>query len=167
MKKLSYIALFCLLIFLPTGCDFFRKMAGRPTSAEIEEMRATIEAERAAHEATLDTLDRLRRVADSLAAVDAARKASPYRMGHFTAVSAESLPYRYYIIVGAFAYPENAERCAARLLKQDLSPTLIHGLNRLIAVGIYPTNSLDEARSIRDRVRESGISRDAWILYGK
>ena len=43
MKKLTTVFAFALLLCLAGGCDFFRTLAGRPTSARIEAKRARIE----------------------------------------------------------------------------------------------------------------------------
>ena len=71
MKKVI-LALFVLVAVFFTGCDTFRRLAGRPTSAEIEAKRKVIElAEAAKHQARMDSLTRIeKQMADSLAVLD-------------------------------------------------------------------------------------------------
>ena len=64
MKKNILPALLALMLVV-TGCDFFRMVAGRPTSKDIEKKRIEImKAEEAALQARLD----------SIAAVDAEKQ---------------------------------------------------------------------------------------------
>ena len=71
MKKVI-LALFVFVAVFFTGCDTFRRLAGRPTSAEIEAKRKVIElAEAAKHQARMDSLTRIeKQMADSLAVLD-------------------------------------------------------------------------------------------------
>jgi hypothetical protein len=56
MKK-SMILMLMVALPLLTGCDFFRKLAGRPTSEDIENKRVAImRAEEAAHQARQDSI---------------------------------------------------------------------------------------------------------------
>ena len=45
MRKAIIIAAFAITVCLLGGCDFFRVLAGRPTSREIEAKRAFILAQ--------------------------------------------------------------------------------------------------------------------------
>ena len=74
MRNSRFILMICLLLPLLAGCDLFRKMAGRPTSAQIEQKREMIEAEIAAHQSRLDSLDAVQQqISDSLAVLDSMR----------------------------------------------------------------------------------------------
>ena len=56
MKKLMLLVLMVSMTVV-TGCDFFRKLAGRPTSEDIEQKRIEImRAQEAAHQARLDSI---------------------------------------------------------------------------------------------------------------
>lgn len=67
-----FIILLCAAAVLCSGCDVFRKLAGRPTSADIEARRAAIEAvQEAEHQARMDSLAKVeKQLADSLAVLD-------------------------------------------------------------------------------------------------
>ena len=61
--KRSYILAFFAVMLLVSGCDFFRKVAGRPTSADLQAKRTEItyveaqKAELAREQARLDSLE--------------------------------------------------------------------------------------------------------------
>ena len=71
MKKNLILVLALLLIF--TGCDFVRTLAGRPTSAQVEQIhKDRMAREEALHQARLDSMKRVQQqMADSLAALEA------------------------------------------------------------------------------------------------
>ena len=76
-KEFAILAVMLPVVFVASGCDFFRKLAGRPTSVQIEAMADAIdqeEAETAARQARQDSLDAVKKYsADSLAAADSLR----------------------------------------------------------------------------------------------
>ena len=117
MKK-SFLILMVAMMSL-TGCDFFRSLAGRPTSEEIQAKRLEIlRAQQLVEEARLDSLRREKQAMldsiaalDSLATLDSIRQQggtilNPAKLGGLFATKLES---RYYIIVGCFRQRTNAE----------------------------------------------------------
>ena len=74
--KRSIILLLSASMLMLTGCDFFRTLAGRPTSAEIEARRIEImRAEEAALQARLDSMKVAEQdMRDSLDALDSIRQ---------------------------------------------------------------------------------------------
>ena len=71
MKKSLVIAL--ALVALVTSCDFIRTLAGRPTTAQVEEIRLQkMAAEEARHQAILDSM---KRAEEAMAQALAAREA--------------------------------------------------------------------------------------------
>ena len=72
MKKTLILAL-AITTLLAGSCDFVRRIAGRPTAAQVEEIRQErIRREEARLQATLDSLEQVKkRLADSLAAREA------------------------------------------------------------------------------------------------
>ena len=167
MKKIlaiSALAALCLL----TGCDFFRTLAGRPTSADIAAKRALIERTEQQEAARRDSIQRVEQqiLADSLAVMQALsenKKLCPPAdrvRGYATA----SLPYKYFILVGTFSNADNANRVIAAAEKAGLNPVRIP-YGRLIAVGVCPSNSLVQVYHSLEAVREQPFCpKDAWIL---
>lgn len=71
MKQIHSIFLLILLSLSLCSCDLFRKIAGRPTSADIEKKRSALEMEQKAHNDRLDSLKLVQtQISDSLAALD-------------------------------------------------------------------------------------------------
>ena len=173
MKK-TYILLMLVVLPFVTGCDFMRKLAGRPTSEEVENMRLEIlRAEEAALEARLDSLRNVeqRMLQDSLNAIDSIRQLggsilNPASLGGLFATKLES---RYYIILGSFRSRANAEALFNVTMNAGYKPALItFGKGGLIAVGVCPVNRLSDALTNLSEVKkESFCPKDVWILVNE
>ena len=75
MKKCLMISALAVSVCLLGGCDFFRQLAGRPTSQDIAAKRERIEREAEAHQRRLDSLKAVQKqISDSLATLDSLRK---------------------------------------------------------------------------------------------
>ena len=156
-------------MFMLTGCDFFRSLAGRPTSEEIEEMRVEklrVEEERL--QANIAKLEKERRaVADSIEAMKLIRQQegtllNPSALGGLFTTKLEA---RYCVIIGAFSMRSNAERLHKAASDKGYSPSLISFRNGLTAVGLCPVESLNEAMNAIRKIREEAFCPDdVWIL---
>lgn len=179
----SLIPALLVILTLCTGCDAFRKLAGRPTSEDIEIKRAEIARIKAAEKQrvadSIAYVEKLR--ADSLAAADsiaeslaveAAKKhpqsgkmLSPSALG---GLSTSDLGNRYYVIIGAFKEKANAEKMLNSVSDAGFPGTIISFRNGMNAVGICQTNSIDKAFESLDRAKkESFCPPDAWILVNE
>lgn len=166
------IALLALMMF--TGCDFMRKVAGRPTSEDIENRRIEILlAEEAALMARLDSLRQVEQkmMQDSLEALDSIRQLggsilNPAAMGGLFATKLEA---RYYIILGSFRARSNAENLFNTAKNAGYRPALISfGKGGLIAVGVSPVNRLQDAlAALHDVRKEPFCPKDVWILVNE
>lgn len=167
MREFRYIMILCLMMPLVCGCDLFRKMAGRPTSDQIEQKRELIARETAEHQQRLDSLDKVHQeIADSLAVLDSIRFSddAPVEARQLSEEARNSLAYRYYVVVGTFGSQTNAENCAARMDESGYPAVLITYANGFTAVGICPSDNISEAYMSLRKVRDSGSCPDAWIL---
>ncbi|MCD8313243.1 MAG: SPOR domain-containing protein, partial [Bacteroidales bacterium] len=139
MKKIVFLFLILSVVSL-TGCDAFRKIAGRPTSEDIRNRREAIaEAQRA---------DSIRRqeIADSLAMADSVRKASAAIKTSEDGVEySDSLGSRYYIVLGTFKSEGNV-RAMMKAASDAGHMPYVFPYSGLTAVGICPTNTLGEAQ---------------------
>lgn len=177
MRK-SFALLALAALFTLTGCDFFRTLAGRPTSEDIEVRKLQmLRAEQALHQARIDSLkrqeemlrDSLARL-DSLAALDSIHQAggsilNPSAMG---GLFATKLEYRYHIIVGSFRTRSNAEKLLGTASERGYSPMLISFRGGLMAVGVCPCNTLVEASQALSKVRQEPFCpKDVWILVNE
>lgn len=173
MKKI-YIILMALSVMTVTGCDFMRKLAGRPTSEDLELKRIEIlKAEEAALQARLDSLRNVEQqmIQDSLNALDSIRQLggsilNPASLGGLFATKLEA---RYYIILGSFRSRANAEALFKVAKDAGYRPALISfGKGGLIAVGVSPVNRLADAYDSLSTVRkESFCPKDVWILVNE
>lgn len=173
MKK-SCIFLIVLAVLSLTGCDFMRKLAGRPTSEDVEMKRIEIlRAEEAALQARLDSLRKVEEtmIRDSLNALDSIRQIggsilNPASLGGLFATKLEA---RYYIILGSFRARANAESLFNVAKDAGYKPALISfGKGGLIAVGVCPVNRLPDAYTALTEVRkEKFCPDDVWILVNE
>ena len=171
MKKIM-IVLMGLSLFAVTGCDFFRQLAGRPTSADIEAKRLEILiAEQQAAQARLDSLMKQQQIAqDSLAALDSIAQyggtiLNPAKLGGLFATRLEA---RYYVIVGAFRVRANAENLLLKAKNAGYEPALIRFNTGLIAVGLCPCSNVVDAKDALKKVKtEKFCPMDVWVLLNE
>ena len=190
LAKFAQFAIFCdmnrmtmlivaLSVFVFTGCDFFRTLAGRPTSKDIENIQVrTLLAERAellsenlVLEKRCDSLLKAyRTVTDSLNALDSISQyggsvLNPTTLGGLFSTRLEA---RYYIIVGAFKYRTNAELLLKNAVEKGYRPALISFRNGKMAVGVCPTNNIKDAFIALKKVRQEPFCpADVWVLLNE
>ena len=137
-----------------TGCDFFRRLAGRPDSEWIEAKAEAIRQEEEALRIRQDSLERARKAeADSLAAADSVRLAN-HR-------------YRFCVILGSCSSKENAERYVEEIAAKGYKCELLTFRNST-AVGVCPTDDEAQAKkSLSELQRQDFCPNGAWILERK
>lgn len=148
------IAVMTLVATTVTGCDFFRRLAGRPDSEWIEAKAEAIRQEEEALRIRQDSLERARKAeADSLAAADSVRLAN-HR-------------YRFCVILGSFSSKENAERYVEEIAAKGYKGELLTFRNST-AVGVCPTDDEEQAKkSLSELQRQDFCPNGAWILERK
>lgn len=148
------IAVMTLVATAVTGCDFFRRLAGRPDSEWIEAKAEAIRQEEEALRIRKDSLERARKAeADSLAAADSVRLAN-HR-------------YRFCVILGSFSSKENAERYVEEIAAKGYKGELLTFRNST-AVGVCPTDDEEQAKkSLSELQRQDFCPNGAWILERK
>lgn len=148
------IAIMALVATAVTGCDFFRRLAGRPDSEWIEAKAEAIRQEEEALRIRQDSLERARKAeADSLAAADSVRLAN-HR-------------YRFCVILGSFSSKENAERYVEEIAAKGYKCELLTFRNST-AVGVCPTDDEAQAKkSLSELQRQDFCPNGAWILERK
>ena len=147
-------AIMALVAASVTGCDFFRRLAGRPDSEWIEAKAETIRQEEETQRIRLDSLEKARKAeADSLAAADSVRLAN-HR-------------YRFCVILGSFSSKENAERYVEEIAAKGYKCELLTFRNST-AVGVCPTDDEAQAKkSLSELQRQDFCPNGAWILERK
>ena len=172
MKKTLILAV--MLLSVVSSCDFVRTLAGRPTSARLEEMREErMRAEEARHQAVLDSMERAEKaLAEALAAreqelLDSLTQAhgtvlNPSRLGGLFTTKLES---KYYIVVGAFRNRTFAERKLTQCNEAGYTATIISFRNGLLAVSVCPSDNLEETLRTLKKLRGTEVCpEDGWIL---
>lgn len=148
------IAIMTLVAIAVTGCDFFRRLAGRPDSEWIEAKAEAIRQDEEALRIRQDSLEKARKAeADSLAAADSVRLAN-HR-------------YRFCVILGSFSSKENAERYIEEIAEKGYKGELLTFRNST-AVGVCPTDDEAQAKKSLDELqRQDFCPKGAWILERK
>lgn len=172
MKKAAVISIILSMLVTLTGCDAFRRLAGRPTSAELEQRRIELLAIREAeHQARIDSLRVVeQRLADSLATLDSIKQISgtvlnPTKIG---GLYTTKLDFRYYIIIGAFQQRSFAERLLTRVQNAGYVGTLISFRNGYNVVGICQSDDLNQINASLRKVREEPFCpSDVWVLVNE
>lgn len=171
MRK-SLILMLVVTLTVVTGCDFFRKIAGRPTTEDIENKRVAImRAEEVVRQARQDSIKKEhQKMVDSLAVMDSIRqqKCSMINPSALGGLLSADLEARYYIIIGSFRSRTNAETLLNSASVQKYSPHLLLFRNGLVAVGVAPADLLKTAyASLQELRAEKFYPSDAWILVNE
>lgn len=162
-----------------TGCDFFRILAGRPTSSDIRLKREAMER------AAADSQRQAR--ADSTL-LEHSQKSGPDTIGHpkeVKTVQSQSLPIqapvrragksigkttasigcRYCIVVGSFSNEDNAKKLMSKASAAGYKAISFKSASGLTTVGIGPSDSSSEINETLARLlKEDFCPKDAWIL---
>jgi len=148
------ISIIIIVATAVTGCDFFRRLAGRPDSEWIEAKAEFIRQEEETLRIRQDSLEKARKaIADSLAAADSVRLAN-HR-------------YRFVIILGSFSSKENAERYVEEIEAKGYKGELLTFRNST-AVGVCQTDDEAQAKkSLEEVQRQDFCPKGAWILERK
>lgn len=148
------IVIIILIATSVTGCDFFRRLAGRPDSEWIETKAAAIRMEEETQRIHRDSLEKAQKaLADSMATADSVRLAN-HR-------------YRFCVILGSFSSKENAERYVEEIAAKGYKGELLTFRNST-AVGVCPTDDEAQAKkSLEELQRQDFCPKGAWILERK
>lgn len=173
MRKTVLILALAACTLLAGGCDFFRTLAGRPTSADIAVKRQVLEQA---------AVEREQARRDSISAVQAAQKAVEDSLAvmaqlsgtpkltvatrRFDAATTAAIDHRYYVMVGAFADPVNVRGCMDKLEAAGFKAVPMKFLSGgFTAVAVNPTDRIVEAFASLNKVTElKFVPKDSWIL---
>ncbi len=164
MKKLIQTVLILIPVALAaTGCDFFRKLAGRPTSDQIAAMAEAIRLEESARIA-----DSLRKALaepqeDSAATTPAAAAPAPAAPAAAAPAPAGDLK-RFYVVMASFGNSANANKYASILEAKGYPATILkRGSYQVVAV----CGTDDEAaikQSFDEIRRQDFCPQGVWII---
>jgi len=180
MRK-SVILLMLAVMTLTTGCDFFRVLAGRPTSDDIQLKRIEImKSEEAAVQARLDSIAKVE--ADARKVVQDSIDALAYiqenkvlinnasRLGGIAKdeLSDKSNGTVYRVVLGSFKDWNNAVKLQRAVAESgDFRPHLIVLRTGMVAVATCPSDRIQNVvwglKELKDKAGEV-CPADAWIL---
>ena len=146
--KLKVCIPLLLTLTVLTGCDFFRALAGRPTSAELAALMPAVTDTLPAPQDTLSAPD------DTVAALDSI----------LSALALQIEPeHGYLTAVGTFHSVRNAEKYARKYREKGYEVCIVewHGVN---VVGLNPTDDHAEALRLVRKVRYTGECPGSWVL---
>ena len=170
MKK-TLIMLLALSVLAVSSCDFVRTLAGRPTQAQLDRMRAERNRqEEARHQATLDSMARVEKhMADSLEALEKhlldsltqsqGTVLNPSKLGGLFTTKLEN---KYYIVVGAFRTRSNAENKL-----KSCNAGGLHGHHHQFPERTAGRGHLPVQQPGRDAAQTQGDSRDRGLPAGR
>ena len=152
-----------------SGCDFMRKVAGRPTSADLEAMVAAREQEEArAARALQERQQRERELqyqADSLLAVQTMEGIVMNRLSDLNVRVTTELPAKYNVVLGAFSDASNADNLISRLKEAGYEASAMRYRSGKTAVLACCTDSFVElGKSFASLQKENYCPKDVWVI---
>ena len=180
-RGLVIVSVLLSVALFVTGCDFFRVLAGRPTSKDIEAKRGRIEAQalRQAQEPGDVQEDTVATAASEVTGPSAGSGQAPSASSGTGKASSgtEAAPStssrtrekkRFYVIMGAFSSRENAERYAKRIKDYGYEPEYFGFTEGRTAVGIGGTDDPEEAKAFMKELKgQDFCPGGVWILDRK
>ena len=172
LKRTCGILLLLGTLAASSGCDMFRRMAGRPTAEELEQLRIEqLIREEAVRRQRIDSLARIQTAKeDSIAVMDSLSQIkgtilNPSGMGGLFTTRLDS---RYYIVVGSFKSRHNAEALFEEVSDSGYVPILVSFRNGFNAIAISPSDDLHAVFHALKKVREVPFCPDdVWILVNE
>lgn len=152
-----------------SGCDFMRKVAGRPTSSDLEAMVAAREQEEARAAIALQERQRLEEErqyqADSLLAVQTMEGIVMNRLSELNVRVATELPAKYNVVLGAFSDASNADNLISRLKEAGYEASAMRYRSGKTAVLACCTDSFVElGKSFASLQKENYCPKDVWVI---
>lgn len=152
MKVFRLFSMALIALTMLSSCDFFRSLVGKPTSKDLERMRIEAQAKK---QRQLDSLNKVK--ADSLAALALQQEEEVNKYKD-----------RFYVVLGSFKVPGNAEKMFALLEKNNYTPMNIKFKNGFELVSAASTNNIYEACKIMDELLGYEFCPDdVWIYDTK
>ncbi|MBR1927701.1 MAG: SPOR domain-containing protein [Bacteroidales bacterium] len=171
-------------MMLATGCDFFRMLAGRPTSEDIEAKREEIlrfALQQAQGRPQDDSVVVSGRADDGQRPYQASagQSEATEATGQSDVRTEAAGPVRqvggktgekkrFYVILGAFSSKDNALKYAERIEAYGYEPEFFGFTEGRTAVGVGGTDDQEEAKAfMRDLKRQDFCPEGVWILDRK
>lgn len=167
--KGTVVLVFLSAALIVSGCDFMRKVAGRPTSSDLQAMVAAREQEEArAARALQERQQRERELqyqADSLLAVQTMEGIVMNRLSDLNVRVTTELPAKYNVVLGAFSDASNADNLISRLKEAGYEASAMRYRSGKTAVLACCTDSFVElGKSFASLQKENYCPKDVWVI---
>lgn len=175
---LKFVMALSVLVLLQ-GCDFFRVLAGRETSADLAVIKGKMDAEKAelSRRRAEDSLARLAaaeqeriRIADSLVIASSGRDGVPqFRRVEELAFMPDTLPdFRFALMMGYFRRESNASRLFKMIEDDGFSPIVVHFAGGAAGVAVFPSETAVEVMEGYGLVKgKPYCPEDAWVIWNE
>ncbi len=168
VKGTVILVLLCAAL-MAGSCDFMRKVAGRPTSAELQEMVAAREQEKeqtaSAEQERLKREQERQYQADSLFAVQTMESIVFNRLSDLNVSVITDLPAKYNVVIGAFSEASNAEKLIAQLKEAGYEASPMRYRSGKTAVLVCSSDSFVElGKSFASLQKEKYCPKDVWVI---
>lgn len=159
---------------LVSGCDFMRSVAGRPTSADLAQLRAA-QVRKSAESVQVVPQSEESEQPEEPAPIVEQPSDSVSKTGHLILRSGKEVAFayeltddasaKYFVLVGTFSNQANCDRMSRVARKGGYDVELIRLKGDLVSVGLCATDSFSEARSSLEKVAmEPFCPKDVCIL---
>ena len=169
MKKSFVVAaVWALTVMSFSSCDFFRSLAGRPTSAELKSS-AREKTEIASKGVPVDTVSAPVVESEEYTMIKRQGRLSvPLAYTHTTSTLKAVPEYKYYILVGTYRKKPTMDKMIAQASDAGYKIYLLEYANGLTSVALKPCNTLEEAIDSYAQVsKEDFCPKDACVLIAK
>lgn len=168
--RVAFATVAALVLILLPGCDFARRLTGRPDSEALAEMRHCRDAflQKQMLLKRKRTEDSLLLVRDSLL-LDSLMRCSHVAVRKVSQLAArpkDALDSKYYLMMGYFRKEGNAARLGDTISSRGYAPLLISFSDGATAVALFPSEFVQTALDCRMMI--SGCDffpEDSWIMY--
>ncbi len=145
MKIFKIMAVLLSIAFTLSGCDFFRSIAGKPTSKELAQLK-------------IDAANAEKQKQDSIA------RAAQIALNEQNAALKNSLDKKYYVVVGSFKVPKNADNFKERLDSKGYNTQIIQFKNGYKVLAAFGSDNYAEAYREMEKIMEFQFCPyDVWI----
>ena len=171
MKALHILAL-AMALCASVSCDFMRTVAGRPTSAQLQQMQLEKQEReaRAKQEAEVRAEQERQKayLADSLLAVQALEGIDFINRSDLNARISSDLPARFNVVLGAFSSADNAQRLVSQVKDAGYDAYAYQYRNGKMGVVACSSDSFVSLGKSFAKLREETFCPDeAWVLVNE
>lgn len=170
MKKVIGLLFICLAGLFFTSCDFFRSLAGRPTSEQIKSasVKENASSELCCGQQEDEATVKAKKNSEYEMVHRHGRLNVPFAYTHTDSPLKYTPDHKYYIVVGTYRKKPTLDKMLSDARACGYDPVLLEFSNGLISVGLLPCDELGQAIDAYATVKmEKFCPGDACVLIAK